>query len=122
MDSTIQDKITKKKKRTQNIAFAVLGILTYSVIAILFVILSFIIYKGASVISWDFITQPDAVLTKGVEEILGKQPLVIIAISFVILVGLYWIMKRVTLGFVIQPKNAYSIEAQPANPNTPNTR
>lgn len=52
--------------------------------------------------SWDFITQPDALLTKGAEEILGKQPLVIIAVTFVILIGLYAIMKRVTLGWVQQ--------------------
>ncbi|QIR39191.1 DUF1361 domain-containing protein [Tolypothrix sp. PCC 7910] len=52
--------------------------------------------------SWDFITQPDAVLTIGVEEIVGKQPLVIIAVTFVILIGLYAIMKRVTLGWVQQ--------------------
>jgi uncharacterized membrane protein len=50
--------------------------------------------------SWDFITQPDAVITKGVEEILGKQPLIIIAITFVILWGLYWFLKRITLAFV----------------------
>ena len=50
--------------------------------------------------SWDFITQPDAIITKGVEEILGKQPLIIIAITFVILWGLYWFMKRITLAFV----------------------
>ncbi len=52
--------------------------------------------------SWDFVTQPDAVITQGVEEILGKQPLVILIISFVILAGLYWLMKRITLGFVRQ--------------------
>ncbi|MGF1675643.1 MAG: DUF1361 domain-containing protein [Rivularia sp. (in: cyanobacteria)] len=52
--------------------------------------------------SWDFVTQPDAVITKGVEEILGKQPLVIITISFVILTTLHWLMKRITLGFVRQ--------------------
>ena len=50
--------------------------------------------------SWDFVTKPDAVLIQGIEEILGKQPLAIIAITFVILLGLYWFMKRVTLGFV----------------------
>ncbi|AKG23182.1 DUF1361 domain-containing protein [Calothrix sp. 336/3] len=50
--------------------------------------------------SWDFITQPDAILTKGVEELLGKQPLVIIAATFIILTVLHWLMKRVTLGFV----------------------
>ncbi len=50
--------------------------------------------------SWDFITQPDAILTIGSEELLGKQPLVIITITFVILWGLYWLMKRVTLGLM----------------------
>ncbi len=52
--------------------------------------------------SWDFVTQPDAVITQGLEEILGKQPLVIIAISFVILMTLHWLMKRVTLSFATQ--------------------
>lgn len=52
--------------------------------------------------SWDFVTQPDALITTGVEEILGKQPLVIIGITFVILTALHWLMKRVTLGFVLQ--------------------
>jgi uncharacterized membrane protein len=55
--------------------------------------------------SWDFVTQPDAVITQGIEEILGKQPLVIIAISFVILTALHWLMKRVTLGFTLQGYN-----------------
>ncbi|WP_066378159.1 MULTISPECIES: DUF1361 domain-containing protein [unclassified Anabaena] len=54
--------------------------------------------------SWDFITQPDALLTTGVEELLGKQPLIIIAVTFVVLLVLYWMMKRVTLGLVM-PKN-----------------
>jgi uncharacterized membrane protein len=52
--------------------------------------------------SWDLITQPDTLLTKGVEEILGKQPLLIIIVTFVILVVSYSIMKRVSLGFVHQ--------------------
>ncbi|MEJ1933527.1 DUF1361 domain-containing protein, partial [Nostoc sp. NIES-2111] len=55
--------------------------------------------------SWDFITQPDALLTRGVEELVGKQPLIIITISFIILVILYLLMKRVSLGFVAQRNN-----------------
>ncbi|YAF95147.1 MAG: DUF1361 domain-containing protein [Nodularia sp. CChRGM 3473] len=65
--------------------------------------------------SWDFVTQPDALLTKGVEELLGKQPLVIIAITFVILVSLYWIMKRASLGLVIQPQNGIAIQSRRTN-------
>lgn len=56
--------------------------------------------------SWDFVTQPDAVITQGIEEILGKQPLVILAISFAILTALHWFMKRVTLSFTNQPHKA----------------
>ena len=56
--------------------------------------------------SWDLITQPDAIITKGIEEILGKQPLIIIALTFIILWGLYWFMKRVTLGFVNKVVNS----------------
>ncbi|WP_414618744.1 DUF1361 domain-containing protein [Calothrix sp. CCY 0018] len=52
--------------------------------------------------SWDFVTQPDAVITQGIEEILGKQPLVILGISFVILTALHWLMKRITLSFTNQ--------------------
>ncbi|WP_026734002.1 DUF1361 domain-containing protein [Fischerella sp. PCC 9605] len=70
--------------------------------------------------SWDFVTQPDALLTRGVEEILGKQPLVIIAITFGILVGLYWLMKRVTLGFVRQGNKGIAIKSQLINSNTHN--
>ncbi len=55
--------------------------------------------------SWDFITQPDALVTRGVEELLGKQPLLIITVTFIILVILHLLMKRVTLGFVAQGKN-----------------
>ncbi|MBW4635091.1 MAG: DUF1361 domain-containing protein [Iphinoe sp. HA4291-MV1] len=72
--------------------------------------------------SWDFVTQPDALLTRGVEETLGKQPLVIITITFGILVTLHWIMKRVTLGFVKQGQNSITHNLKHINPNTPNVR
>lgn len=48
--------------------------------------------------SWDLVTQPDAIITKGIEEILGKQPLIIIFITFIILLGLYSLMKQINLG------------------------
>jgi uncharacterized membrane protein len=54
--------------------------------------------------SWDFITQPDHLLTRGVEELLGKQPLVIIMITFIVLAGLHWLAKRVTLSVIAQSR------------------
>jgi uncharacterized membrane protein len=61
--------------------------------------------------SWDLVTQPDYLLTRGIEELLGRQPLVIIAITFAILTGLYWLMKRVTLGFVRQSNRDINIRS-----------
>lgn len=69
--------------------------------------------------SWDFITQPDALLTRGVEELLGKQPLIIIAVTFVILLVLYWIMKRVTLGFVMPQNTRIGINSGRSESHTP---
>jgi phosphate transport system permease protein len=60
------NKLASKKRRNENIAFWIFRILSFTIVAILFVILSFIIYKGFSVISWDFITQmPEEGMTKG---------------------------------------------------------
>lgn len=70
--------------------------------------------------SWDFVTQLDTVLTRGIEEILGKQPLVIIAITFGVLTSLHWIMKRVTLGFLRQGNQEVSINSKRINPDTSN--
>jgi uncharacterized membrane protein len=70
--------------------------------------------------SWDFVTQLDTVLTKGIEEILGKQPLVIIAITFGVLAALHWLMKRVTLGFTRQGTGDVAMNSKHIHPDTTN--
>ncbi|MEO6904355.1 MAG: phosphate ABC transporter permease PstA [Bacteroidia bacterium] len=66
MEIDVEASLAKSKKRNQAIAFAIIRILSYSIVAILFIILSFIVYKGFSVISWDFITKmPEDGMTKG---------------------------------------------------------
>ncbi len=57
--------------------------------------------------SWDLITEPDALATRVVENLVGKRPLVIIAVTFVVVAGLYWIMKRVTLAIIQRRRNYY---------------
>jgi len=58
--------VDAKKRTSQKIAFGFFSFLSYSVVAILFVILGFIIIQGASVISWDFLTQaPEDGMTAG---------------------------------------------------------
>ena len=49
--------IDKRKRASQQVAFGFFSFLSYLVVVILFVILGFIILKGASVISWDFLTE-----------------------------------------------------------------
>ena len=58
--------IDLKKRTSQKFAFGFFTLLSYQVVAILFVILGFIIIKGGSVISWDFLTKaPEEGMTKG---------------------------------------------------------
>ncbi len=66
MKTINENKLAISKRRSQNIAFFLLGFLGYFIVAILLVILSFIVIKGFSVISWDFITKmPEEGMTKG---------------------------------------------------------
>ena len=58
--------IDLKKRTSQKFAFGFFTLLSYLVVAILFVILGFIIIKGGSVISWDFLTKaPEEGMTNG---------------------------------------------------------
>ncbi len=61
-----ENKLARSKQRKQAIAFAIFRVLSYSIVAILFIILTFIIMKGVKVINWNFITQmPEEGMTKG---------------------------------------------------------
>lgn len=54
------------KRLSQKAAFGIFTLLSYSVVAILIVILGFIIIKGSGVISWKFLTEaPAEGMTKG---------------------------------------------------------
>ena len=90
MENINEDKLALKKKRTQSIAFFILGLIGYSIIAILIAILGFIVVKGFSAISWDFITKmPEEGMTKGgiFPAIIGTLYLVLGSILFAFPVG-----------------------------------
>ena len=66
MELIDENKLTRSKNRKQKTAFFVFGFLGYLIITILITILSFIVFKGVSVINWDFITKmPEEGMTKG---------------------------------------------------------
>jgi phosphate transport system permease protein len=55
-----------KKRIIQRIAFSTFGVISFLVVAVLFIILGFIAVKGIGVISWEFLTaMPDQGMTKG---------------------------------------------------------
>ncbi len=81
--------ISKDKK--QKIAFSLFCFFGYSVIAILLLILGFIVVRGISVISWDFLTgYPEEGMTKGgiFPAIVGTLCLVVGSMLFAIPVGI----------------------------------
>ncbi|MEI7594736.1 MAG: phosphate ABC transporter permease PstA [Bacteroidota bacterium] len=84
-------KLSNKKKLNQIIAFNIFRILSLMVLGVLAAILTFIIYKGFSVISWEFITaMPDEGMTKGgiYPAIIGTLYLILGSITFAFPIGI----------------------------------
>ncbi|WNZ24113.1 DUF1361 domain-containing protein [Leptolyngbya sp. NK1-12] len=52
--------------------------------------------------SWDLVTEPGNVLITTLDDLTSKQPVAVMAITFVILTVFYWIMKQVTLGLYLR--------------------
>jgi uncharacterized membrane protein len=59
--------------------------------------------------SWDFVTQPDSLLTS-IDDVFAKKPLLIITLTFIVLTVLYWVMKQVSLAFVRRSHNQLGIK------------
>lgn len=82
--------INEKKRYSQNIAFWIFRLLSFMVVAILFIILGFLIYNGIQVISWDFLTEmPEDGMTKGgiYPAIIGTLCLIAGSILFAFPIG-----------------------------------
>ena len=54
--------------------------------------------------SWDFVTKPDVLLSATIDDLTAKKPLLVIVITFIILVILYWLTKQITLGTILRIK------------------
>jgi uncharacterized membrane protein len=59
--------------------------------------------------SWDFVTKPDTLVIEAFDTLTDKRPIVIILVTFVVIAGLYWIMKQVTLGIVLRKRYAHEM-------------
>ena len=85
-----QIKNKKRKHRNQDLAFWTFRIMSFSIVAILVVILSFIVIHGIRAISWDFISKmPEDGMTKGgiYPAIIGTMYLVAGSMLFAFPIG-----------------------------------
>ena len=63
--------------------------------------------------SWDLVTKPNILLASTIDDLTTKKPLLVIAITFIVLTTLYWLTKQVTLGTIFRIKQfLYSIDSQ----------
>ncbi len=52
--------------------------------------------------SWDIIFQPDALVDTVIDDLIGKIPLAIVFITFIIITILYWLFKQVNIAVLWQ--------------------
>jgi phosphate transport system permease protein len=100
--------VGKSKRRSERIAFGIFRSMSLLVVGILFVILGFIVIKGITVISWDFITKmPEEGMTKGgiYPAIIGTLCLMVGSIVFSFPIGVLsgiYINEYATNGKVVR--------------------
>ncbi|ESU26524.1 phosphate transport system permease protein PstA [Flavobacterium limnosediminis JC2902] len=85
-----ENRLAKRKRRNQKIAFGLFQFVSYSIVALLFIILAFIVIKGIGVISWEFISEmPKEGMTQGgiYPAIVGTLCLVLGSMLFAFPVG-----------------------------------
>ncbi|WP_019508191.1 DUF1361 domain-containing protein [Pleurocapsa sp. PCC 7319] len=54
--------------------------------------------------SWDLVTKPDILFVSTIGDLTAKKPLLVIAITWIILMILYWLTKQITLGTLLRIK------------------
>lgn len=87
-----ENKLARKKRISQKIAFGIFTGISYSIVTLLFVILAFIVVKGIGVISWEFISEmPSNGMTEGgvFPAIVGTLCLVLASMVFAFPVGVF---------------------------------
>lgn len=52
--------------------------------------------------SWNLVTHPHDVALNLLENLLDRRPLILIALGFVSITGLYWLFKQITLALLLQ--------------------
>lgn len=62
--------------------------------------------------SWDLVTKPDILFVSTIGDLTAQKPLLVIAITLIILIILYWLTKQITLGTLLRIKQLlYKIDS-----------
>lgn len=56
--------------------------------------------------SWDILTDPDALVRSVMNDLVGKRPAVVMAVTFVVITVLYWLCKELTLAVLHRQQSA----------------
>lgn len=48
--------------------------------------------------SWDIITNPDELVNTVMNDLIGKRPVLVMVVTFLVITCLYWLMKQISLG------------------------
>jgi uncharacterized membrane protein len=59
--------------------------------------------------TWDIVTNPDALVNTIMNDLIGKRPVLVMVVTFVVIAVLYWVMKQVFLGI---SQRFYSSQSQ----------
>jgi len=72
--------------------------------------------------SWDLVSSPGNVVMTTMNELTQRRPLVVVMLTFIILAGLYWSMKQITLGLVLRVRYGYLLDQMNQPPMTEQQR
>ncbi|MGA7935748.1 MAG: DUF1361 domain-containing protein [Kovacikia sp.] len=56
--------------------------------------------------SWDLVSDPGNLLLQTLDDLTSKLPLLVIGVTFIILMVLYWLLKQITLGLLLRVRYA----------------
>ncbi|MCT7958585.1 DUF1361 domain-containing protein [Laspinema palackyanum] len=71
--------------------------------------------------SWDIVTDPDILVRSVMNDLIGRRPVLVMIVTFVVITVLYWLFKQLTLALMhrnSQPKSAWSPVAPVESPAT----
>ncbi|HIK28427.1 MAG TPA: DUF1361 domain-containing protein [Oscillatoriaceae cyanobacterium M7585_C2015_266] len=69
--------------------------------------------------SWHILTQPDQLVMSIFNDLTEKKPVLVMIVTFLIIAGLYWLMKQVTLGVIYYRQQTTLKQVMPEAMNAP---